>query len=139
MLGICFGKEINEQKSISSRKILVTNTSLSGKKIKDLNLDTEYGISVVRILRSGVELVAIGDMYIQIGDGLRVVGDEEGTLGPWDRKIECVRAGDIAYGKFLCGGKAAFATIRWYRELMNIRRAAHEPDAAGAQDSVGIL
>ena len=49
--------------------------------------------------------------------------DEEdgGTLGPWDWKIEAVREGDIAYGKFL-GGKAAFATVDWYRELMNWRR-----------------
>ena len=50
--------------------------------------------------------------------------DEEdgGTLGPWDWKIEAVREGDIAYGKFL-GGKAAFATVEWYRELMNWRRS----------------
>lgn len=58
-------------------------------------------------------------------------GDEEGTLGPWDWKIECVRSGDIAYGKFLCGGKAAFATIPWYRELMNVRRAKYGPDLSG--------
>ena len=50
--------------------------------------------------------------------------DEEdgGTLGPWDWKIEAVREGDIAYGKYL-GGKAAFATVEWYRELMNWRRS----------------
>ena len=78
MLGICFGKEIKAAEGSMTRKILVTNSSLTGKKIKDLNLDGEYGVSVVRILRSGVELVAIGDMYIQIGDGLRVVGSEEG-------------------------------------------------------------
>ena len=48
--------------------------------------------------------------------------DEEDTfLGPWDWKIDAVREGDIAYGKFL-GGKAAFATVEWYRELMNWRR-----------------
>ena len=43
-------------------------------------------------------------------------------LGPWDWKIDAVRQGDIAYGKFL-SGKAAFATAEWYKHLMNIRRA----------------
>ena len=44
------------------------------------------------------------------------------VLGPWDWKIDAVHEGDIAYGKFL-SGKAAFATTRWYRHLMNVRRA----------------
>lgn len=47
----------------------------------------------------------------------------EDNLGPWDWKIECVRSGDVAYGKFLWGGKAAFATVEVYRELMNWRRS----------------
>ena len=45
------------------------------------------------------------------------------SLGPWDWKIDCVQSGDIAYGKFLWGGKAAFATVEVYRELMNWRRS----------------
>ena len=56
---------------------------------------------------------------------------EEDTLGPWDWKIDCLQSGDIAYGKFLCGGKAAFATLPLYRELMNVRRAATTPDESG--------
>lgn len=56
---------------------------------------------------------------------------EEDTLGPWDWKIECVRCGDIAYGKFLCGGKASFATTEWYRELMNYQRSRLFPDNDG--------
>ena len=51
---------------------------------------------------------------------------------PWDWKIESVQSGDIAYGKFLWGGKAAFATVDWYRELMNYRRSLpkYKPDAS---------
>lgn len=54
------------------------------------------------------------------------------VLGPWDWKIDCVQSGEIAYGKFLWGGKAAFATVDAYRELMNWRRskAAYAPTAA---------
>lgn len=48
--------------------------------------------------------------------------DEGGVLGPWDWKIEVIREGDIAYGKFI-RNKAAFATVRWYRHLMNWRRS----------------
>ena len=47
----------------------------------------------------------------------------EENLGPWDWKIECVQSGDIAYGKFLYGGKAAFATVDVYREIINWRRS----------------
>ena len=62
---------------------------------------------------------------------------EEGGLGPWDWKIDCLRSGDIVYGKFLCGGKASFAivildylsthgsvTIREVRQLLGIKKSA---------------
>ena len=49
-------------------------------------------------------------------------GPDSVVLGPWDWKIDVVREGNIAYGKFL-GGKAAFATVQWYKELMNWRRS----------------
>lgn len=45
------------------------------------------------------------------------------TLGPWDWKIFAVQQGDVAYGKFLLGGKAAFATAECYRDLLNWRRS----------------
>lgn len=57
------------------------------------------------------------------------------SFTPWDWKIPCVQSGDIAYGKFLWGGKAAFATVEWYRELRNYRQAQakYQPDAAQQQ------
>lgn len=60
-------------------------------------------------------------------------GDDE--LGPWDWKIYCVQSGEIAYGKFVLGGKAAFATVDVFRELMNWRRSQHRyaPDARQQQ------
>lgn len=59
--------------------------------------------------------------------------DSSEELGPWDWKIAAVQSGDIAYGKFLCGGKAAFATVEWYAHLRNWRlsQSRFEPDAAG--------
>ena len=67
--------------------------------------------------------------------------DEGDTLGPWDWKVDVVAEGDIAYGKFL-GGKAAFATIPLYRELMIWRRSLPKYRAAlgeGKPDTLGQL
>lgn len=61
---------------------------------------------------------------------------EEDTLGPWDWKISCVQSGDIAYGKFLLGGKAAFATFEVYRELVNWRRSRKEYQPSPDQQRV---
>jgi len=57
------------------------------------------------------------------------------SFTPWDWKIPCVQSGEIAYGKFLLGGKAAFATVEWYRELRNYRQtqSKYQPDAAQQQ------
>lgn len=54
-------------------------------------------------------------------------------LGPWDWKVDVVQSGEIVYGKFLCGGKAAFATPEWYAHLRNWRlsRSKHTPSEAG--------
>ena len=60
----------------------------------------------------------------------------EDNLGPWDWKIDCVQTGDIAYGKFLWGGKAAFATVDVYRELMNWRRSLPKYSPTGEQQKV---
>ena len=57
---------------------------------------------------------------------------DAGVLGPWDWKIDMVQSGDIVYGKFL-GGKAAYATVQWYRELRAWRLSRTEPDDAGRQ------
>ena len=61
----------------------------------------------------------------------------EDNLGPWDWKIHCVQSGQVAYGKFLWGGKAAFATIEVFRELMNWRRSL--PRYAPTEDQARIL
>ena len=58
------------------------------------------------------------------------------NLGPWDWKIECVRSGDIAYGKFLWGGKASFARADVYRELINWRRPLPKYSPTGDQQIV---
>ena len=57
------------------------------------------------------------------------------TYTPWDWKIPCVQSGEVAYGKFLLGGKAAFATVEWYGELRNYRQSLpkYQPDPAQQQ------
>lgn len=62
--------------------------------------------------------------------------DDSDTLGPWDWKIYCLQSGRIAYGKFLLGGKASFATVERYRELMNWRRSRKELRPKGLEKDV---
>ena len=60
-----------------TRRIVVTKPSLTGKKLKELLFRSAYGVSVTRVVRAGVELVANKDLYIQMGDALVCVGTEK--------------------------------------------------------------
>ncbi len=58
------------------RRITVTRSTLTGKKLRDLNFRAAYNVNITRIIRAGVEIVATPNMYIQMGDVLMVVGRE---------------------------------------------------------------
>jgi putative transport protein len=64
------------QARLISRNIVVTKPELNGKRIGDLNVRATYHVSITRIRRAGVELLATRDLYLQLGDRIKVVGDE---------------------------------------------------------------
>ncbi len=84
---IIFGEEvpmhlddwIKGRKSIPQMKRLgITKSDLTGKKLSEILFKCQFTVSVTRVVRSGVELVAAPDLRVQVGDYLQVVGDKEG-------------------------------------------------------------
>ena len=80
-----FGEQIEMPKeawdkldaSMAVRKLTITRTSLTGKKLKELKIRTNYGVSITRVSRSGgIDLVANPDLIVQMGDSLMVVGHD---------------------------------------------------------------
>lgn len=75
--------------SYRSERAVVTNDQVFGKKIRHLMLKGKYDVVISRLNRAGVELVPSGEMTLQFGDVLNLVGRQE--------DIETVRAiiGDV--------------------------------------------
>lgn len=61
-------------KNIVSRHIMVSRTEVNGKKLGSLHLRSAMGLTVSRVLRSGVHLLATPGLRLQMGDRLTVVG-----------------------------------------------------------------
>lgn len=59
-----------------SRELHVTEAKLAGKRLMDLHIWDRYAIIITRIRRAGVELTPVGSSTLELGDTLRVVGDE---------------------------------------------------------------
>ena len=82
---ILFGQEVpmhqtdwqEKDHNMVTRRIVVTKSDLTGKKLKELAFRSAYGVSVTRVIRAGVELVASPNLYIQMGDGLMCVGTKK--------------------------------------------------------------
>ena len=83
---IIFGEEVPinmEEWKVSGTKLVagrlsVTQSSITGKSLRKLDIRRKYGVTVTRILRAGVDLQADADLILQVGDSLKVVGSEEG-------------------------------------------------------------
>lgn len=58
-----------------SKHIFITKPEYNGKKLGSLKLRNHYGITVSRVLRSGVYLLATPGLVLQLGDRLTVVGE----------------------------------------------------------------
>lgn len=60
-----------------SERAVVTNENVFGKKIRHLMLKGKYDVVISRLNRAGVELIPNGEMALQFGDVLNLVGRQE--------------------------------------------------------------
>ncbi len=79
---ITFGEEIpmhqddwqRMDEHMVTRRLSITKSSLTGKKLGQLGIRRNYNVTVTRVIRAGVELVARPGLILQMGDGIQVVG-----------------------------------------------------------------
>lgn len=60
-----------------NRHIIVTKSRMNGRRISDLKVREAYKITITRVRRAGIELLATPDLRLQLGDRLTVVGELE--------------------------------------------------------------
>lgn len=63
-------------KKLISRRFLITKPELNGKSLAQLKIRKNFGASITRVNRSGVDLVAAPHLQLQMGDRVTVVGSE---------------------------------------------------------------
>ena len=61
--------------------LLLTKKDMINKQLGDLNLQRNFGCTVTRIRRSGIDLSPSPDLPLKFGDKLMVVGEREGLRG----------------------------------------------------------
>ncbi len=72
-----------QSNNLVCERVVVTTPSLNGKRLGDLALRKTFNVTVSRVKRSGVDLIAQPHLLLQLGDRLTVVGTE-----PSVRKIQ---------------------------------------------------
>ena len=75
------GREVDagpmmQDRKMISRRILITKSELNGKTLAELRIRSTSGVTITRINRSGIDLVAAGNLQLQLGDRVTVVGPE---------------------------------------------------------------
>lgn len=81
---IIFGEEIplhlkdwvTRDEHFVGKRLVITQSSVNGKTLRQLNIRANYGVQVTRVLRADVELVARPNLILQVGDTIQVVGTE---------------------------------------------------------------
>jgi putative transport protein len=63
------------------QSLLVTNKKMINKQLGELNLYQNFGCTVTRIRRSGIDISPPPDLALKLGDKLMVVGEKDGMEG----------------------------------------------------------
>ena len=62
-----------------SRHIVVTRSSVTHKRLGDIPELHQHEFTLTRLSRAGIEMVPHGDIFLQLGDTVKVVGTEDGV------------------------------------------------------------
>lgn len=66
------------QSELISRILVVTQPEVTHRRLGDLSAFHQHDFTLTRLSRAGVEMVPHGDLVLQLGDHLKVVGTKEG-------------------------------------------------------------
>ena len=97
----------NASSHLEKRRIVVTKAELNGKHIGDLHIRENYNVTITRVVRAGIELVATYELRLQMGDVVVVVGrahdlDQVSTiLGNSVKRLDHPNLFPIFVGMFL--------------------------------------
>lgn len=68
-----------KESALISRHIIVTRAAVTHKRLGDIPELHQHDFTMTRLSRAGIELVPHGDIFLQLGDTLKVVGTERGV------------------------------------------------------------
>ena len=66
-----------EANNLISERFVITNPQINGKRLGDLKLRQTFNVTITRIIRAGVDLIADPHLLLQLGDRIVVVGKPE--------------------------------------------------------------
>ena len=68
-----------KESDLISRHIVVTRAAVTHKRLGDIPELQQHDFTLTRLSRAGIEMVPHGDIFLQLGDTVKVVGTEEGV------------------------------------------------------------
>lgn len=87
-----------------SKHIIVTKPTFNGKRIMDLKIRDAFTITITRVRRAGIELLATPELRLQMGDRLTVVGEQEAVdkmaakFGNSTKKLDAPNLASLFFG-----------------------------------------
>ena len=97
-------EENEKDKHLVNRHIIVTKPKLNGKQIRDLKVREALHITITRVRRAGIELLATPELRLQLGDRLTVVGEENAVnrvaevFGNSTKKLDAPNLASLFFG-----------------------------------------
>lgn len=65
---------------VVTRRLSITSSGITGKKLRQLDIRHNHNVTVTRVIRSGIEIVANPNLILKVGDSIQVVGPEKEIL-----------------------------------------------------------
>lgn len=93
-----------DRHELDYRRVTISNSSLAGRTLAEVDLPGAFGAHVSRIRRGDLDLLASPDFVLQMGDRLRVIaptsrmGQVTAHLGDSERGMSDINAGGFALG-----------------------------------------
>lgn len=97
-------EEKENKMHLVSRHIIITKPKINGKRISDLKVREAFNITISRVRRAGIELLATSDLRLQMGDRLTVVGEAESVdkvakvFGNSSKKLDAPNLASLFFG-----------------------------------------